>query len=287
MPQPPGRVEPEPTSILLGVNHEYPARADHQVVDVCPAPGDGQVIQGHPPLLLQPVEQPGGAPLPRRAALPSDGLRAGPEPQPPAGRHSSQPAEDQPQLGRQQAAKNTRTGTDPEGCGRPPGHSPSPGGPLGRASPPPGGLGGAAWPAHAGPHPHRHHRPIGAGSGQQLIWVVAEVGEDRLEVDLAERSHGAAEPVVVVEGEPSGTGYGGLLPGGASRRPAPGLAGHAAREVAAGWGARWSAGRRGCGRQRVAWRGPARSPCGSTVGRPAGLGSWGSGPRARLGSVIW
>ena len=31
MPQPPGWVESQSTSILLGVDHEDPARADHQV----------------------------------------------------------------------------------------------------------------------------------------------------------------------------------------------------------------------------------------------------------------
>ena len=56
MPQPPGRGELHSTSILLGVDHEHPARADHQVVDVGPAVRDGQVVQDCPPLPLQLAE---------------------------------------------------------------------------------------------------------------------------------------------------------------------------------------------------------------------------------------
>jgi hypothetical protein len=32
MPQPPRRVEPEAARVLLGVVHEHPAGADHQVI---------------------------------------------------------------------------------------------------------------------------------------------------------------------------------------------------------------------------------------------------------------
>ena len=78
-----------------------------------------------------------------------------------------------------------------------------------------------------------------------------------------------------------------LLSGGASRRPAPGLAGHAAGEVAAGWCARWSAGvsRVRSAARCLAWtRSMAvRARCRSA----RWAGSWGSGPRARSGSVIW
>jgi hypothetical protein len=63
MPQPPGEVELEATSILCGVDHEHPARADHQVVEVGPAAGDGKVVPDGPPLPLQRGQQPGGAPL--------------------------------------------------------------------------------------------------------------------------------------------------------------------------------------------------------------------------------
>ena len=154
---------------------------------------------------LQRLEQPGGAPLPRRPAPPGDGVRAGPEPQPPAGHHGRQPADDQARAGA------------PAGCqGLPP---PAP---IPRMAATRQGrvrvqaahsaarirrhlrLGGAARPAHAGPHPHRHHRPVRAGAGQQLVGVVAEVGEDGLQVGLAERPHRPAGPVIVVEGEPVG-----------------------------------------------------------------------------------
>jgi hypothetical protein len=81
--------------------------------------------------------------------------------------------------------------------------------------------------------------------------------------------------------------WGVLISGGASRRPAPGLAGHAVGEVAASWCARWSAGARGCGRWRIAWYGPGRWPCGLAGGWPAGrvvrLGA--KGP-VRVGDVV-
>jgi hypothetical protein len=92
MPQPPGQVELEAAAILLGVDHEHPAGADRQMVDVGLAMRDGQVVQDRPPLPLQRVEEPGGAPLPRCPASPGDGIRAGLEPQPqPAARAASPP----------------------------------------------------------------------------------------------------------------------------------------------------------------------------------------------------
>jgi hypothetical protein len=80
---------------------------------------------------LQRVEQPGGAPLSRRASPPGDRIWAEPEPEPPAGRRSGQPGNDQSQPGRQLAAKDSPTGTDPENDGDPPGQGAGPGGPLG------------------------------------------------------------------------------------------------------------------------------------------------------------
>jgi hypothetical protein len=80
MPEPPRWVEPEAAAILLGVDHEHPTGADHQVVDVRPAARDGQVVQDHPPLPLQPSQQAGGAPLSRRPLQPRDGIWAGLEP---------------------------------------------------------------------------------------------------------------------------------------------------------------------------------------------------------------
>jgi hypothetical protein len=38
--------------------------------------------------------------------------------------------------------------------------------------------------AHAGPHPHRRHRPISIGMGEQLTAVVAHVSEGGLQVGL-------------------------------------------------------------------------------------------------------
>jgi hypothetical protein len=69
-------------------------------------------------------------------------------------------------------------------------------------------VGGAAWSAHADPDPQRHHRPIGTGPGKQFIQVVAEVGEDGLEVGLAERSHRPTGPILVIVERPrSRTGH--------------------------------------------------------------------------------
>ena len=41
MPEPPGRIQLEAASVLLGVDHEHPTGADHQVVEVRPAARDG------------------------------------------------------------------------------------------------------------------------------------------------------------------------------------------------------------------------------------------------------
>ena len=192
-------------------------------------------MQDRPPVPRQWVEQSGGAPLPRRPAPPGAGIGAGSEPQPPAGRHGRQPAKNQPQPRCQQAAKEPADGGDGEDGGGPPGNGPGPGRPLGRPQPLPGRLGGAAWAAHAGLDPHRHHRPIADGAGQQLVGVVAQVGQDGLQVSLAERPHRPTRSIlIIVEGPRSRTGHRVLLPGGASRRPAPGRAGHAARQIAAG-----------------------------------------------------
>src|SRR5215211_6774961 len=204
---PQGTRAPWTATILLGVDDEHPTGADHQVVEVGPAAGDGQVVQDRPAVPLQGAEQSGGASLPRRSASPGDGVGAGPEPQPPASRHSGQPAQDQPQLGCQQAAEESAGGTYAEDAGHPPGQRPGPAGPLNCPLPAPPRLGGAAWPAHAGPHPDRYHWPIGIGTGQQLVGVVAQVSEDGLEVSRPERPHRPAGPVIVVEGPWSRAGH--------------------------------------------------------------------------------
>jgi hypothetical protein len=82
VPQPPRRVELEAASVLLGVDHEHPTGADHQVVEVGRAAGDGQVVQDRPPVPLQVVEQAGGAPLADCTPPPGTGVGAEPEPQP-------------------------------------------------------------------------------------------------------------------------------------------------------------------------------------------------------------
>ncbi len=64
MPQPPNGVELQPAAILLGVDHEHPTGADHQVIKVGGRALDGQVVQDRPPLSLEGGQQPGGAPLP-------------------------------------------------------------------------------------------------------------------------------------------------------------------------------------------------------------------------------
>jgi hypothetical protein len=184
-----------------------PARADHQVIDVGLASRYGQVVQDRPPLPLQPIQDAGGASLPGRSPPPGDGVRAGSEPQPPAGPHRRQPAEDQPQRRCQQAAKQPADGGDGEDGGDSPGQGPGPDRPLARPLLPPPRLGRAAWPAHCRPHPHRYHRPISTGIGQELVGVVGEVGEDGLQIGLAERPHRAAGPVIVVEGPWWRTGH--------------------------------------------------------------------------------
>jgi hypothetical protein len=271
MPQLPGRVELEAAPILLGVDHEHPTGPDHQMIEVGPAARDGQVMQDRPPAPLQRVEQPGGAPLPGRTPSPGDGVGAGPESQTPAGHHGRQPADHQTELGHYQAAEDPTGATDAEDGGDPPGQAPGPDGPLGCPGPPPPGLGGGARPTHRGLHPHRHHRPIGAGasrssSGSSARWA-------RMACRSAWLS-GRTEPLGrswSSKGR-SGTGHRELLPGGASRRPALGLVGHAACEVAVGWCARWRVGGRGCGQRRAAWPGPARWRSGPAAGRPAGFG---------------
>ena len=75
---------------------------------------------------FQRVEQLGGTSLPRRPAPPGNGVGAGPEPQPPAGRHGGKSREDQPQPGGQQAAEDAPTGADPNDGGDPPGQAPGP-----------------------------------------------------------------------------------------------------------------------------------------------------------------
>jgi hypothetical protein len=186
MPQPPRPIELETAPILLGVNHEHPTRPDHQVIEVGPAARQGQVVQDRPPVPLQRAEQPGGASLPHRPASPGDGVRAGPESQPPAGHHGHQPAEEQPPPVSQLAAQDSPTDTDAEDEGDPPGQGPDQAAhsaarsrrQVARAEPP-------GRSAHAGSDPHRHHRPIGVGAGQQLVGVLAEVGENRLQVGLS------------------------------------------------------------------------------------------------------
>jgi hypothetical protein len=58
----------------------------------------------------------------------------------------------------------------------------------------------------------------------------------------------------------------------ASRRPAPGLAGHAAPEIAGALGFGGGLGVAGCGRRPAAWPGAARWPHGPAAGRPTVLG---------------
>jgi hypothetical protein len=143
MPEPPRLVELEATAILLGVDHESPARADHQVIEVGRAAGDGQVVQDRPPLPLQRSQDAGGASLPRRSPPPGDGLRAGLEPQLPAGRHGRQRAKDQSKPGRQQAAEDSAGGPHPRDGGHPPGQGAGPDRPLARPLLPPPRLGRA------------------------------------------------------------------------------------------------------------------------------------------------
>jgi hypothetical protein len=115
MPQPPGRVELQSTAILLGVDHEHSTGPDHQMVDIGLAARDGQAMQHRPAVPLQRSQAAGGAPLPGRPAPPGDGIRAGPEPQPPAGRHGGQPAHHDAEPGHHQAAKHSPHRHPPRG----------------------------------------------------------------------------------------------------------------------------------------------------------------------------
>ena len=174
MPQPPRRVELEAASILLGIDDEHPAGADHQVVEVGPAAGDGQVVQDRPPLPLQPSQAGGrcaAPPLPRVA-----------RPWPPGWAETAAPSRPP----RPRAAPTTRPN---RGATRRPRTAPPT--PMPRVAatrqgmvrvqaahsaarnPPPPGLGRPARPAHAGSHPHRHHRSIRAGASQQLVGIIA------------------------------------------------------------------------------------------------------------------
>ena len=69
---------------LLAVDDEHAAGADHQVIHVGGRPGHGQVVEDHVAVAGEPVQQPGGVPLPVGAALPGAGLLGGAKPQPPA-----------------------------------------------------------------------------------------------------------------------------------------------------------------------------------------------------------
>ena len=159
-----------------------------------------------------------------------------------------------------------------------------------RPQPPPARLGGAAWSAHAGPHPHRHHRLIGAGAGQQLVGVVA-VRWARMACRSAWLS-GRTDPLgrsrrrrrATVENWPSGCSF----PGGASRRPAPGRPATLLAEVAAGWRARWSAGGRGCGRQArcLAWTRVDGRPGSLPVGPLCSVGRLRAEGPHRIGDAV-
>ena len=49
VPEPPGWVEPQATSVLLGVDHEHPTSADHQVVEVARLPATARSCRtAHP-----------------------------------------------------------------------------------------------------------------------------------------------------------------------------------------------------------------------------------------------
>src|SRR4029453_14614254 len=113
----------------FGVDHEDPALADHQVVKVGPAPGDGQVMEDHPPCRSSgpsrravrrspaaprrqamasglsrnrspPPAAVAARPPPRPPPPPGEGLRPEPEPQPPPGRSGRQPPDHQAEPGR-------------------------------------------------------------------------------------------------------------------------------------------------------------------------------------------
>src|SRR5829696_2547204 len=120
---------------MFGSDRTTTAAGGIIAINVGPAARDGQIVQDRPPMPLQRVEQPGGTLLPFGPAAPGGGVGAGPKPQPSAGRQGRQPAEDQPQPGRQQAAKHSPTEADPEDDGDPPGQGPGPGGPWSPMSP--------------------------------------------------------------------------------------------------------------------------------------------------------
>jgi hypothetical protein len=70
---------------LLGVDHEQPAWADDEVVDVGGGARNGQVVQDLATVAAEAVEQPRGLLFAVGAALPGAGLLGGAEAQPPAG----------------------------------------------------------------------------------------------------------------------------------------------------------------------------------------------------------
>jgi hypothetical protein len=74
---------------LLGVDHDHPAGANDQVVEVGGRVRHGQVMEDHIALAAQAAQQPGRLLFAFGAALPDPGLGGGAEPQPPAdqGRH--------------------------------------------------------------------------------------------------------------------------------------------------------------------------------------------------------
>ena len=61
VPKPPGLVELQPASILLGVDHGHSTGTDHQMTNVGAAARDGEILQDDPPVPLQRAEQSGGA----------------------------------------------------------------------------------------------------------------------------------------------------------------------------------------------------------------------------------
>jgi hypothetical protein len=52
MPQLPNRVQLQPALILFGIDGEHPTGTDHQMIEVGPAAGEGQVVQDRPPVPL-------------------------------------------------------------------------------------------------------------------------------------------------------------------------------------------------------------------------------------------
>lgn len=70
-------------AVVLGVDREHARGADHHVVDVGLGPGHAQVMADPPAGLHQGLQQAGDVAFAFGAALPCQGLGAGPEPQPP------------------------------------------------------------------------------------------------------------------------------------------------------------------------------------------------------------